>query len=360
MTTASKGAGFLPRAHGGGRRRSPGSGAAVLLGLVLLAAHPETAAAATELRTETGLRITIHTAEDIRADWLDRQGDRVWLRHPTAGTLELDTTRHPWSQLTPVALEDVRAALSAMQGFRTDLQVEVFLLPGLPAETANSFARRQAIFLAPGLRPVPPQTVAYVATHEMGHVLCWAALDGRPRRWEAYRALRGLEVQTADPATVAHADRHREIIAEDLRHLFGGALATGTGTIENAALALPETIAGLRDLLAGFLADLDWPSLPNAASSQVYPNPSVDLARVELMVGEGADKDLGGEPVLEILDVRGRLVRRLVGGQLANGRVTVTWDGRLPDGRRAAAGSYLYRIRGAGAAGSGRLLLLSR
>jgi flagellar hook assembly protein FlgD len=64
--------------------------------------------------------------------------------------------------------------------------------------------------------------------------------------------------------------------------------------------------------------------------------------------------------VLEIFDIRGRLVRRLAGGHEAAGRVTMVWDGMAQDGRRAAAGAYVYRIRHAGEVGTGRLVLLDR
>lgn len=334
-----------------------------LLGLVLLAlvsclAAP--ASAALTLRTETGLHVTIHTAEEVVSRWVVIKNGRTWLQHPTAGEVELETERFPWLQLVPVAADEIAAALAAMRGFETDLQVEVFLLPGFPVEAKASFARRQVIFMAPGLAVQAAETIAFVATHEMGHVLCWAALDQRPDRWQAYRSLRGLPPQTGDLAQIPHAQRHREIIAEDMRFLFGGDLATRSGTIENQDLPLPNRVPGLAALLVDYLGDLAWSQVMAETPSQVYPNPCRDQVRVELMVADQSGKQLGQDTVLEIFDVRGRLVRRLEGCGPANGRVMAAWDGQTAAGLRAADGQYLYRIRGAGHEGTGRFLVISR
>jgi hypothetical protein len=309
-----------------------------------------------DFSSDSGLRVTLHTADDVRERWLVEEDGRAWLRHPIAGSVELDRRRHRWTDLEPVAPETVEAALRSMHGFRTDVAVQIFLLPGFPADVLASFARREAVFLAPGLAPQAPETVAYTATHELGHVFCWAALDGRPARWNAYRRLRGLGRQQ-EPESVPHAQRHREILAEDFRFLFGGPQATRSGTIENPDLPLPGAVAGLEELLAGYLAEPNG-GRHRSPASRVYPNPCRDLAVVELDLPEGVDlaKGPGETTLLEIHDLRGRLVSRSTLGRVAGGRVSVTWDGRTADGRIAPAGLYLYRIRHGDAVASGRLL----
>jgi hypothetical protein len=53
----------------------------------------------------------------------------------------------------------------------------------------------------------------------------------------------------------------------------------------------------------------------------------------------------GARPVrLEVYDVQGRLVSRLVDGPVETGRHTVEWDGRSGDGRALASGVYVARI----------------
>ncbi|MBD3221847.1 T9SS type A sorting domain-containing protein [bacterium] len=337
-------------------RRAPWA-VLVLLALAAAAqAAPLAVSRPLEVAGPTGLRATIHGADEIGSRWLVHEDGRTFLRHPDAGEVELAVDEDP-SALVPVDVDAVAAALEAVQGFRTELRVRVFVLPSLPAGVMGSFARRDAIFLAPQFGRPAAETLAYLVAHELGHVLCWHAVDGRPARWERYRELRGLGEQD-DPASVPHAERHREIIAEDFRFLFGGELATISGTIENATLPLPDMVPGLRDLLVEYLASAGHEDRLQA--STVYPNPCREQARVELSLATGSDKTIGAAPVLEIYDVRGRLVRRVRDGGIANGRATVTWDGRGNDGRRAASGLYLYRIRAGRDLGSGRLLLIDR
>ncbi len=329
----------------------------VLLAGGLLAGLSGLASART-LQTVTGLTVNVHTADEIAANWIVEDGGRTLLRHPVAGEVELDTDLYPWSDLVPVDEDVILDAVAGMEGFRTDLAIEIFLLPGFPAEALSSFARRESVFMAPGFGVQAPETVAYVAVHEIGHVFCWATMDGREDRWADYRRLRGLTVQD-DPASLMHADRNREIIAEDFRFLFGGALATSSGSIENASLPLPGAVDGLRELLAGYLASPAG-GLAALQPSRVYPNPCRAHAVVELALADDADKTLSGATVLEVFDVRGRLVRRLDSERVAGGRATVTWDGNGADGRRAPAGIYLYRIARGASTGQGRILLLDR
>ena len=338
------------------RRRLVPAGLAVLC--LVIASVP--AAARVSLETAAGLSVTIHEPDDIAAGMLVTAGGTTWLRHPTAGEVALETESHPWQTLVPADPAVVAAALSSVTGLQTDLAVDVFLLPGLPAGVLGSFARRDAIFLAPGLGPQAAETVAWLVTHELGHVLCWAAVDGRPERWAAYRELRGLDPAAVD-AELPHAERHREIIAEDFRALFGGPLATRAGTIENPDLPRPDAVAGLRELLAGYVADPPRaaPPTPVIVASRAYPNPSRGLTTVELMVGD-ATKAAAAAPVLEIYDVRGRLVQRRLDGRLASGRLQVTWDGTDQSGRRVPDGIYLYRIVGGEGVGQGRILMVRR
>lgn len=344
-------------AHRGSRRHRTDDRPATIarLAVGLFALLVTVAGAAERVTSPTGLVATIHTADEIAASWLVEDDGRVWLKHPEAGDVEL--AGHPDPSLVPVDVAVVAEALAQVQGFRAGVSVHVFLLPAFPAAVEASFARRDAIFLAPQFGVPAAETLAYLVTHELGHVLCWYGIDGRPDRWARYRELRGLGEQS-DPASVPHAERHREIIAEDLRYLFGGPAATRSRTIENASLPLPDAVPGLQELLADYLAS--GGRVDHIQPSTVYPNPCRELARVELSLSLGADKSAASAPVLEVFDLKGRLVRRISGGAVANGCATVTWDGRSRDGRRASSGLYLYRIRVGRDTGRGRLLLVDR
>ena len=51
-----------------------------------------------------------------------------------------------------------------------------------------------------------------------------------------------------------------------------------------------------------------------------------------------------GRVVLQIFDVTGRLVRKLVDGKMTAGVHEVTWDGSFDNGSAAPSGMYFYRM----------------
>jgi flagellar hook assembly protein FlgD len=62
---------------------------------------------------------------------------------------------------------------------------------------------------------------------------------------------------------------------------------------------------------------------------------------------------------LNVYDVAGRLVKRLVGGGVAEvGRHTVTWDGKNEEGRSVAAGVYLCRLEAGGHSATQMMVLV--
>lgn len=298
---------------------------AIMLVGFFLVALSGSAIASQELRFANGIQANVHSAAEITAD-------------PEVAGIDLAFGDRPWF---PFAEEQVIQALESMGGFTTDLQVDVYILPAPPAGIASSFARGGAIFLAPGTGEVDPSTVAYITTHEMGHVLTWAFLDGSASRWDSYLDLRGLDPVVNGPAA-AHADRSREIIAEDFRYLFGGPLATRNASIENHDLALPDQVFGLGEMLAEFLTERPAPA--SAARSSAFPNPCNPRTTVALSLPAGA-LVTADQAQLRVFDVRGALVRTLVGGQLSGDQILVQWDGDTDQGTAVASGHYLYVVR---------------
>ncbi len=61
---------------------------------------------------------------------------------------------------------------------------------------------------------------------------------------------------------------------------------------------------------------------------------------------------------LEVLDLTGRVVALLENGRRRAGDHVVVWDGSGEDGRRAASGTYFYRLRADGAAETRKMILL--
>jgi len=299
------------------------------------------AGAAVVVQTTTGIRAGVHTVDDVTG-LLDAGDGGTWLRCPEAPALELDTTRYPWDGLVPVPAVEVVAALEAMQGFATDVTVDVYLLPGFPVGVWSTFAQGRAIFLAPTFAPTAASTVHYLVTHEMGHVLTAVAIDPEPARWDAYLALRGLDA-TSRESGVSHAENAREILAEDLRHLFGGHLATLSGTIENSRLPLPDAVPGLSALLVGFLDEPATP-LSAAANSRAFPNPCNPQTTIAMDLPANVATS-AAQAVLEIVDVRGRLVRRVQGSEVGGATARSTWDGCDGGGRQAPSGVYFYEFK---------------
>ncbi len=318
--------------------------------------------------TPCGLTATVHDAAEIVERWLAWEDGRLWLRHPAAGGVELllgpDDPRLPRDDVetfVPLTAAPVAQALQSLTGIQPELDVEVFLLPAPPAVALGSFASRNCLFLSPGMGPVPDAAIPPLVAHELGHVLEWAYLDVRPERWRAYCALRELDEASLD-ATTPHAERAREILAEDVRVLFGGEEACGEGELENTTLAPPDEVQGLRDSLAGWLSG--QPPAPDTAVARAFPLPARGQVRMEWVLDADtvAKRDVegggAGSAVFEIFDLRGRLVRRVAAADLQGGRLLAHWDGRDADGRPVAAGRYAFVARLDVARARGSLLIV--
>jgi hypothetical protein len=89
---------------------------------------------------------------------------------------------------------------------------------------------------------------------------------------------------------------------------------------------------------SGGVAGVD-PSALTVPSLEVHPNPSRGRLWLALQTP-------GSEGSLEVVDVSGRVVRRLKSPDA--GASIVAWDGRDDDGQRVGAGLYFARLRSAG------------
>ena len=96
------------------------------------------------------------------------------------------------------------------------------------------------------------------------------------------------------------------------------------------------------------------PELPPARLALVAAQPNPFNPATTIL----CDIPRAGEAVLEVYDARGRLVRRLLHGVVAAGRLPVAWDGRDDRGHGAAAGVYVARLRAQGDVASLKLVLV--
>jgi hypothetical protein len=89
----------------------------------------------------------------------------------------------------------------------------------------------------------------------------------------------------------------------------------------------------------GTLLGVD-PEQAGGAGLRLRAEPNPSFGAVLLTV----EADAAGEQRLEVLDVQGRLVRRLSSGWFDRGIRQVKWDGRDASGARAPAGVYLINL----------------
>jgi len=305
------------------QRNNKSNMVALMTALALMAGTAAFAGEVVEL--DNGMTLTVYSADEIRIN---------------SAVCGIDLVADD-ARFVSFDRDVVVGALAAMSGFEADLDVNVYLLPATPVLVASSFASTNNIYLAPGTGAIHASTQAYIATHEMGHVMTWAFMDNSSARWEAYMQLRGLDNALNGPAA-SHADRAREIVAEDFRFLFGGALATSTGSIENHHLALPSNVDGLEELLVSFLSEKAM-AVSNVASATAYPNPCNPRTTIEMALPSGAQ--VSGSVRLSIYNIRGALVQTIDGGQINGNSVSVDWNGDNSQGQGVASGRYIYMIQ---------------
>jgi hypothetical protein len=116
------------------------------------------------------------------------------------------------------------------------------------------------------------------------------------------------------------------------------------------------------DMTREVFEDIGWlPRLTAVAESapapafavRSMPNPFSPSTVISL------ESPAGGATRVEVYDIQGRMVKRLVNGWLPAGHHAVTWDGTDAGGRRAAAGVYFARIVANGVRGGQRMVKLN-
>ncbi len=82
-----------------------------------------------------------------------------------------------------------------------------------------------------------------------------------------------------------------------------------------------------------------------------YPNPFNPMTRISFRLPKEAHTSV------QVLDLRGRVVRTLFVGTMAEGEQQLDWDGKSDDGRSVAAGLYLARLRTVGFEATAKMTL---
>ena len=192
--------------------------------------------------------------------------------------------------------------------------------------------------IAPG---VPTAFAAQVANGAVA--LSWGASEARD--FQYFRLHRGAsEVFTPDETNLVHETASLG--------WSDGALTAGTRWYKLVALdhagnpSAPATASVTLTLGAES-------ELPRAyALSTPSPNPFADRVALELAVPRA------GAARVAVYDVAGRVVRVLLAGRVAPGRLALEWDGRDAEGARVAPGLYLCRASAPGFEAVRRMVVL--
>lgn len=319
------------------RTRQLVAGCTIVLAVACVAPAAANEVSASSL--STGIRI--HDAAETLREYCTSDADgRTWLVLPGGRQFELVTSTgdpaianpgdgafHPFE--APV----VGAALAAVRYPLGGLNVEIFLLPYPRREALESGAGPGLILLAPGVTPLAPEQQNAQLVHELGHVVQYQWMPDGDDRWTDYRRRRGIEDTQRFSSTAMHADRPHEIFAEDFRALFGGSLATYSGSIENTELAYPMQVPGL----TGFFLELSVPAT-SPALRLLGANPARSATQFAAGGREAA--------MLDLFDVSGRRIASLA-ATLTGADRRWTWDGRDERGGRVPPGVFLARVRDA-------------
>jgi hypothetical protein len=234
-----------------------------------------------------------------------------------------------------------------------DLEIDVFVMPYPRREVLDSSAREGMILLSPGVRVVTEHAAHFTVTHEVGHVFQYRWLpDADHLGWDEYHRRRGTTDAAIFRAQGAHRNRPHEIFAEDFRFLFGGTLATYSGSIENDDLVLPNAVIGLEEFVRG-LPERRSAMAPAAAITTV-PNPFNPATSVRVHFRSAPTSTAS----VAVYDAAGHKVRDLFEGIPSGRTLDLFWDGRIMSGGRAASGIYFARLDHAGGTISTKLVLV--
>jgi hypothetical protein len=235
----------------------------------------------------------------------------------------------------PADVGEVLATIAQVpEPFLAALRVDIYLLPYPRSGMLASSADVRAIYITPGVVPYDPAQIAFLVAHELGHCAHRRFLpDTDAAGWTAWAALRGTADSSLFPAGAPHASCPHEIFAEDFRVLFGGPVARGDGSVENAAIPRPEDVPGLRDFYLGLAGE----PIVAAVEWTFGPNPIPDGRQGVLRAPE---EWTAADIRAELFDAAGRLV---AAPDLRPGG-SATWSVDFSSRKTLPSGAYWLRL----------------
>jgi hypothetical protein len=221
------------------------------------------------------------------------------------------------------------------------LQVDIYLLPYPRAGRLSSSADWRAIYLSPGVRDYDGDQVAFLVTHEIGHIFHRHFMpDSSLGLWAEWAALRGVTDSSIFNENAMHAFRPHEIFAEDFRVLFGGPAARGNGAIENPELPTPYAVPGLREFYERLAGGRNTAAV---TALTISPNP-IRAGRILTLRVSETDRAMPGCPSASLVDVSGRVVADLAFRPAGGVGYVASLENAGGSGGRPAAGAYWLRV----------------
>ena len=156
-------------------------------------------------------------------------------------------------------------------------------------------------------------------------------------------------VKCLTPAGVVDQGQSMEILL-DCRAPDTGAGSFAAWLVVQADGAIPQGLVPVQlDVTPVAASPGETPATPGLRGN--FPNPFNPATRLQYYLPRG------GAVSLDILDLRGARVRRLVGQTLDAGLHQVAWDGRDDAGRALPTGLYLARLRAPGLVDTHKMVL---
>lgn len=260
-----------------------------------------------------------------------------------------DGSFHPFSEAWVIEV------LEGISHPGMDLDLKVLILPYPRRNLLVSSTTDNLVFLSPHVLDIHPAVGAYIVAHELGHVFHNAYMPDGSSLWNSYRWVRGITNSDIYFAGASHANRPKEIFAEDFRVLFGGEDAAFGGRIENTGLPAPAEVAGLSEFMTG-IGGTQIVVGPKVRATN-YPNPFNPETEIRIVV---PDYILGSRErvTVRIYDVTGALVTELYSDFPSGENLYIQWDGRDGSGTAVASANYFALIEAGDARTTLKLVLL--
>lgn len=240
-----------------------------------------------------------------------------------------DPAEDEWQISEEWTLDEPRTAFATVAVGRSAYSFGGISRVPLPQVQRFNFQSGAEVFIPPGLLDAR----AYVAAVAVGDTSVFV-IGGRNAR---NRVLDDVVVFMPSENPLRQWRRGPRLRAA--RDSFGAVEVAGTVYVIGGRDGDDRAIDSMESFSPSSMVATENPRETSFDLEQNHPNPFTTSTRISFMIGNAA-----GHVQLEIYDVQGRLVSRLVDGHLPPGRYDVEWNGES-QGHFVPSGVYVYVLR---------------